>query len=130
MERLDFERIREKVARKTGRDYWRSLDELAGSEDFVSYLKAEFPRQAEALEHVDRRSFMKLMGASLALAGLGACTTQPPEKVVPYVKPPEELVPGEPVYFATAMPLLGTLTGLLAAADRSEMSKVNVTMVG
>ena len=124
MERLDFERIREKVARKTGRDYWRSLDELAGSEDFVSYLKAEFPRQAEALEHVDRRSFMKLMGASLALAGLGACTTQPPEKVVPYVKPPEELVPGEPVYFATAMPLLGTLTGLLVESHVGRPTKI------
>ena len=52
MERLDPERIREKLAQKTGREYWRSLDELAGSEDFFSFLKAEFPRQAEILEHV------------------------------------------------------------------------------
>lgn len=124
MERLDHERIREKVARKTGRDYWRSLDELAGSDEFFSYLKAEFPRQADILEHVDRRQFMKLMGASLALAGLGACTTQPPEKVVPYVKPPEELVPGEPVYFATAMPLLGTLTGLLVESHVGRPTKI------
>ncbi|MBY0278368.1 TAT-variant-translocated molybdopterin oxidoreductase [Candidatus Binatia bacterium] len=124
MERLDFERIREKVAGKTGRDYWRSLDELAGSEDFFAYLKAEFPRQVEALEHVDRRQFMKLMGASLALAGLGACTTQPPEKVVPYVKPPEELVPGDPVYFATAMPLLGTVTGLLVESHVGRPTKI------
>lgn len=124
MERQDFERIREQVARKTGRDYWRSLDELAGSEEFFSYLKAEFPRQVEVLEHVDRRQFMKLMGASLALAGLGACTTQPPEKVVPYVKPPEELVPGDPVYFATAMPLLGTVTGLLVESHVGRPTKI------
>jgi MoCo/4Fe-4S cofactor protein with predicted Tat translocation signal len=124
MERLDPETIREQVARKTGRDYWRSLDELAGNDDFIAYLKAEFPRQAEALEHVDRRQFMKLMGASLALAGLSACTTQPPEKVVPYVKPPEELVPGEPVYFATAMPLLGTLTGLLVESHVGRPTKI------
>jgi molybdopterin-containing oxidoreductase family iron-sulfur binding subunit len=124
MERLEHEGIRGKLARKTGREYWRSLDELAGSEDFVAWLKAEFPRQAEALEHVDRRQFMKLMGASLALAGLGACTTQPPEKIVPYVKPPEELVPGDPVYFATAMPLLGTLTGLLVESHVGRPTKI------
>ena len=124
MERLDHEGIRGKLAQKTGRAYWRSLDELAGSDDFVAWLKAEFPRQAEALEHVDRRQFMKLMGASLALAGLGACTTQPPEKVVPYVKPPEELVPGDPVYFATAMPLLGTLTGLLVESHVGRPTKI------
>ena len=124
MERLDHEGIREQLARKTGREYWRSLDELAGSDEFVAWLKAEFPRQAETLEHVDRRQFLKLMGASLALAGLGACTTQPPEKVVPYVKPPEELVPGEPVYFATAMPLRGTLTGLLVESHVGRPTKV------
>ncbi|MBM4244190.1 MAG: 4Fe-4S dicluster domain-containing protein [Deltaproteobacteria bacterium] len=124
MERLDHEGIREQLARKTGREYWRSLDELAGSDDFVAWLKAEFPRQAETLEHVDRRQFMKLMGASLALAGLGACTTQPPEKIVPYVKPPEELVPGEPVYFATAMPLRGTLTGLLVESHAGRPTKI------
>jgi len=124
MERLDLEAIREKLTRTGGREYWRSLDELAGSDDFVAYLKSEFPRQAEALEHVDRRQFMKLMGASLALAGLGACTTQPTEKVVPYVKPPEELVPGEPVYFATAMPLGGTVTGLLVESHVGRPTKI------
>ena len=118
------ESIRAKVAGKTGRDYWRSLDELAGSEDFFAYLKAEFPRQAEALTHVDRRSFMRLMGASLALAGFGACTTQPTQNVVPYVKPPEELVPGEPVYFATAMPLQGTVTGLLVESHVGRPTKI------
>lgn len=124
MERLDLEAIREKVTRTTGRDYWRSLEELSGSEGFLEYLKAEFPRQAEVFEQLDRRQFMKLMSASLALAGLGACTTQPTEKVVPYVKPPEELVPGEPVYFATAMPMLGTVTGLLVESHVGRPTKV------
>jgi len=124
MQPLDLEAIREKLARSGGRDYWRSLDELAGNDDFIGYLKAEFPRQAQALEHVDRRQFMKLMGASLALAGLGACTTQPTEKVVPYVKPPEELVPGEPIYFATAMPLNGSVTGLLVESHVGRPTKI------
>jgi len=124
MGRLDLETIRDEVARKRGRDYWRSLDELAGSEEFLDYLKAEFPRQAQALEYVDRRQFIKLMGASLALAGLGACTTQPKETVVPYVKPPEELVPGEPLYFATAMPLQGMLTGLLVESHVGRPTKI------
>jgi MoCo/4Fe-4S cofactor protein with predicted Tat translocation signal len=124
MARLDREAIRARIDGKTGRAYWRSLDELAGSDDFFDYLKAEFPRQAEALTHLDRRQFMKLMGASLALAGLGACTTQPTQTVVPYVKPPEDLVPGEPVYFATAMPLQGTVTGLLVESHVGRPTKV------
>ena len=52
-----------------------------------------------------RRSFLKLMGASLALAGVTACTTQPEEAIVPYVRQPEELIPGKPMYYATAMSL-------------------------
>ncbi|MEW6272688.1 MAG: TAT-variant-translocated molybdopterin oxidoreductase [Thermodesulfobacteriota bacterium] len=107
-----------------GRAYWRGLEELAQSEEFFAWLRAEFPRQAQLLDHVDRRQFLKLMGASLALAGLGACTRQPTEEVVPYVKPPEEIVPGEPLYFATAMPLGGTVTGLLVESHEGRPTKV------
>ncbi|HEY8514012.1 MAG TPA: TAT-variant-translocated molybdopterin oxidoreductase [Candidatus Binatia bacterium] len=107
-----------------GRAYWRGLEELAQSEEFFEWLRAEFPQQAQALDHVDRRQFLKLMGASMALAGLGACTRQPTEEVVPYVRPPEELVPGAPVYFATAMPLRGTVTGLLVESHTGRPTKI------
>src|SRR5215471_10854328 len=91
--------------------FWRSLDELAGDPAFQERLYNEFPSQVEAIvDPVARREFLKLMGASLALAGLTACTRQPPETIVPYVRQPEELIPGRPLFFSTAMPLGGAAT--------------------
>ena len=54
-----------------------------------------------------RRGFLKLMGASIALAGATACTRQPDELIVPYVRQPEDVIPGKPLFFATAMTLGG-----------------------
>jgi Fe-S-cluster-containing dehydrogenase component len=76
------------------------------------------------LPAVDRREFLRLMGASLALAGLGACTRQPTETIVPYVRQPEHVVLGEPLYFATAMPLGGFATGLLVESHEGRPTKV------
>src|SRR5882724_11751789 len=87
---LDAGSLRAQLAGKHGRRYWRSLEELAGTLDFDARLAHELPRFASILDTVDRRQFLKLMSASLALAGLGACTRQPPEKVVPYVRAPED----------------------------------------
>jgi len=93
--------------------FWRTLDELADTPAFRERLHNEFPSQIEAItDPVARRAFLKLMGASIALAGIGACTRQPAEKIVPYVRQPEDLVPGKPLFFATAMPLGGVATGL------------------
>src|SRR2546423_9269995 len=78
-----------------GNQYWRSLEELAESPLFEEFIQREFPQQAEEWNNpVERRTFLKVMGASLALAGLSGCVIQPPEKIVPYVKQPEEEVPG------------------------------------
>jgi molybdopterin-containing oxidoreductase family iron-sulfur binding subunit len=122
---LDLAAIRTRLAQQRGRQYWRSLDELADTPEFEAYLKAEFPEQAtQLLDPVGRRTFMKLMGASLALAGVSACTRQPTEKVFPYVKAPELIVPGEPLFFATAMPLAGIGTGLLAESHMGRPTKV------
>ncbi len=90
-----------------GRDYWRSLDDLAATPEFQDLLEREFPRQAigwsEDEDPVEgRRNFLKLMGASLALAGLTACTRQPTEHIMPYVRQPEDLIPGRPLFYATA----------------------------
>src|SRR5215510_10888928 len=90
---VDLAAIRSQLAQRQGKQYWRSLEELAGSPECEAYLQAEFPEQApQLLDPVGRRTFLKLMGASLALAGASACTRQPAEKVFPYVKAPELIV--------------------------------------
>src|SRR2546427_5866438 len=95
------------AAPKRGREgCWRTLEEQAEDPVFQERLYNEFPSEVEAItDPVARRTFLKLMGASLALAGVTACTRQPPEKIVPYVRQPEELIPGTPLFFATAMAL-------------------------
>ena len=105
--------------------YWRSLEELAESEDFEELLHREFPERAsEWSDPVGRRKFLKLMGGSLALAGLTACTRQPAEYIAPYVRQPEELVPGKPVFYATAMALDGFATGLIVESHEGRPTKV------
>ena len=123
--RLDLAAVRRGLAGRTGREYWRSLDELARTPEFEAFLAREFPRQAAPLAgEIDRRVFLKLMGASLALAGLGACTRQPAETIVPYVRAPEDVVPGEPLFFATAMALDGAAIGLLVESHMGRPTKV------
>src|SRR5207244_10304699 len=104
---------------------WRSLEERAGAPAFQEHLYNEFPSEIEAItDPVARRTFLKLMGASMALAGVTACTRQPTEKIVPYVRQPEELIPGTPMFFATAMPLGGTATGLLVESHEGRPTKI------
>ncbi|HUR36383.1 MAG TPA: TAT-variant-translocated molybdopterin oxidoreductase, partial [Terriglobales bacterium] len=103
--RLELEAVREKLSDARGPQYWRSLEELTDQEGFAEMMEREFPRHvSEWTDAVSRRGFLKLMSASLALAGLSACTKQPDETIVPYVQQPEELVPGVAQYFATARP--------------------------
>jgi MoCo/4Fe-4S cofactor protein with predicted Tat translocation signal len=117
--------IREQLNQTQGKQYWRSLEELAETEEFQELLHREFPENAtEWNDPVGRRKFLKLMGASFALAGLTACTRQPPEYIAPYVRQPEELVPGKPVYFATAMPLDGLATGLIVESHEGRPTKI------
>src|SRR6266702_1327844 len=104
--------------------YWRSLQDLSRSDDFEEILHDEFPRQAMALDAgVDRRDFVKLMGASVALAGLTACN-RPAEKIVPYVRQPEDIIPGKPLFFASAMTLGGLGTGVLVESHMGRPTKV------
>ncbi|HUR34948.1 MAG TPA: TAT-variant-translocated molybdopterin oxidoreductase [Vicinamibacterales bacterium] len=110
---------------KTGKAFWRTLDELADDPSFVERLHNEFPSQVEAItDPTTRRTFMKLMGASLALAGVTACTTQPDEAIVPYVKQPEDLVPGKPMFYATAVTLGGVATGILVESHEGRPTKI------
>ncbi len=105
--------------------WWRTLDELAGDPTFRERLVNEFPSQIEAItDPVARRTFLKVMGASLALAGVTSCTRQPAERIVPYVRQPEDVIPGKPLYYATAMPLGGVATGLLVESHEGRPTKI------
>src|SRR6478672_6210835 len=122
---LDLDAARAKLAEAQGPEYWRSLEELAGSPDFQEMLHREFPKGAsEWLDAVSRRGFLKLMGASLAMAGMTACTKQPLEPIVPYVKQPEEVVPGRPLFFATAFTLGGYASPILVESHLYRPTKI------
>src|SRR5947209_17342611 len=119
--RLTLAEVRAKRDGKNGKRYWQTLDELADTPEFREMVVEEFPRHAgEASEWVDsvsRRGFLKVMGASLAMAGMAGCTKQPDEPIFPYVKQPEDLVLGKPMYFATAHPFPTGAIPVLVKSD-------------
>src|SRR5271168_3273875 len=120
--------VRAKLDGKTGRRFWKNLDELAVTPAFHELMREEFPRQSGANEWVDsvsRRGFLKVMGASLTLAGLAGCTKQPDEAIFPYVKQPEDLVLGKPMYFATAYPFPTGAIPVLVKSDSFRPIKVD-----
>jgi MoCo/4Fe-4S cofactor protein with predicted Tat translocation signal len=123
---LDLAAVRAKLQSKTGKQYWRTLEELAGDPRFEELLQREFPRQApsEWDESVDRRDFLKLMGASLALAGLSGCGRAPEQYLVPYVKQPDGMVLNKPLFFATAMTFGADAIGLLVESHEGRPTKV------
>jgi len=122
---LDLEGVRARIAETKGPEFWRSLEELAGSAEFQEMMHREFPKGAsEWLDGVSRRGFMKLMGASLAMAGMTACTKQPMEPIVPYVRQPEEVVPGRPLFYATAFTLGGYAIPLLVESHMYRPTKI------
>ncbi len=125
---LSIEEIRARLEGSKGQEYWRGLDELANTDEFQTFMQKEFPRQAAPLEaSLERRDFLKLLGASLALAGLSACARPPlpNEKIVPYVQAPEEIVPGRPLHFATAITEGGYAEGLIAESHQGRPTKVD-----
>src|SRR5579863_8847069 len=122
---LDLATVREKLRDKSGKQYWRTLEELAGNPHFDDLLHREFPRHAsEWDDSVDRRDFLKLMGASLALAGLAGCGRPDVAHIVPYVKQPDGMVLGRPSYYATAMPFGADAVGLLVESHEGRPTKV------
>ena len=123
---LDLTQIRARLESQKGQAYWRSLEELAETPEFEEFLTKEFPRQAAPLESsLDRRGFMKLLGASLALAGLTSCVRPyQQDHFAPYVKAPEELVPDEPLYFASALTQGGYAQGVLVESYQGRPTKI------
>jgi MoCo/4Fe-4S cofactor protein with predicted Tat translocation signal len=131
--KLDLNSVRARIdqatahdaAEKTGPEYWRSLEELAGSDDFQEALHREFPKGAsEWVDSVSRRGFLKVMGASLGLAGMTGCVRLPLEPIVPYVRQPENVIPGRPMYYATASTLGGYASPLLVESHLGRPTKI------
>ena len=105
--------------------YWRSFEELAQTDEFRAFVADEFPnRTPDWNDPASRRRFLTLMGASIALAGASACTVQPKEVIVPYVRQPEEFVPGVPLFYATAMSVAGVATGVLVESHLGRPTKI------
>ena len=122
---VDLTEVRARLAGSTGPEFWRSLDEAAGTEAFQSYLHREFPDSAADLADPEtRRTFLKVMGASLALAGVSGCAIRTPEKIIPWVKSPENVVPGKPQFFASAMTTGGLGTGILVESHQGRPTKI------
>ena len=110
----------------TGPKYWRSLDELAETPGFKAQAEREFPADASTLNGVDRRQFFKLMAASFALGGVGlAAGCRRPEKhILPYGKSVEDIIPGLPLYFASAMPSRKGAIPILAETHQGRPTKI------
>jgi molybdopterin-containing oxidoreductase family iron-sulfur binding subunit len=125
MRQIDLSAIRERLASSSGPAFWRSLEEVAETPEFETMLHREFPEHAsEWTDPNGRRDFLKLMGASLALAGATACVRLPREKIVPYVRMPEEIVPGKPMFYATALEHAGAVTPVLVESHMGRPTKV------
>lgn len=121
----DIAALRRKLSGQKGRQYWRSLEELADTPGFQALLEEEFPRLAPLVEgRVSRRGMLGLMAASMALAGVTGCKPQPEEAIAPYVNRPEDLVPGRPLWFASALPLDGYARGVLVKTFEGRPVKI------
>ncbi|MEX2584872.1 MAG: TAT-variant-translocated molybdopterin oxidoreductase [Balneolaceae bacterium] len=93
--------------------YWKSLNELSKNEEYKKFAEREFPEDASELtDQVSRRSFLRVMGASIALAGFASCR-RPVQKIMPFSQMPENIVQGEPLFYATAHPFQDVLNGLV-----------------
>ena len=120
---MTLQQVRAELKGTAGKRYWRSVDELQNTPEFQAAVEKEFPSAAqEWVDPVSRRGFLKIMGASMALAGLAGCTKQPDEPIYPYVKAPEDLLLGKPNYFASMNPL-ATGGGAAAGQERRISSR-------
>jgi molybdopterin-containing oxidoreductase family iron-sulfur binding subunit len=123
---LDLDQVRARLESAQGPLYWKSLEELAETKEFQAFVDDEFAdRTPNWLDPANRRNFLKLAAASLAMAGVTACTKLPKELIVPYVRQPEEFVPGLPLYYATAMQMGGVGTGLLVTSHLGRPTKID-----
>ncbi len=122
---VNLQRLRQQLATGRGPAFWRTLEEAAQSDELREYIEQEFPGLSGQIpQGVNRRGLLKVMAASLAMAGAAACTKQPKELIVPYVRQPENVIPGLPLFYATAMPIGGYARGLIVESHLNRPTKV------
>ncbi|HEY3519453.1 MAG TPA: TAT-variant-translocated molybdopterin oxidoreductase [Rhodanobacteraceae bacterium] len=120
---FDLDAARARLRDASGPRYWRSLEELADAEGFQAWLKTRFPQLSQDAP-LDRRGFLKFIGASMALAGLTACSHPPQTELVPYVHGQSEWAAGLPRYFATTLTRNGYAQGVLVRSDEGRPTKI------
>jgi molybdopterin-containing oxidoreductase family iron-sulfur binding subunit len=119
--RHDFVPLEALMLNKRGRHQWRSLADYQG---IAPPEEEEFSEAGVEISDKSRRRFLALMAGSLALAGLTGCTRQPVEAIMPYVDPPEDVIPGRPKYYATAVPVNGMAEGVIVESHTGRPTKV------
>ncbi len=113
--------------KNSGKQYWKSLDELGEAPEFKEFVEREFPEGASEMGNgVSRRRFLQVMGAGMALAGVSGCKVvrRPVQNILPYNKMPESLIPGVPQFYATVMTQGGEAIGLLVESHEGRPTKV------
>ncbi len=106
---------------------WRCLEELEGDPELLARLEREFAVPPGLADTLGRRDFLRLLGGTLGLAGaagLGGCTVQPRGKIVPYVRQPEEIIPGKPLFYASALEFAGFGRGVLVETHEGRPTKI------
>jgi MoCo/4Fe-4S cofactor protein with predicted Tat translocation signal len=130
---FDLDALRATLKARGDKHLWRGLEDLADTPEHRAFLEHEFPNDPEkvpsaesgdANDGVHRRDVLKWMAASAAMAGLSGCTKMPEQKIVPYVRPPEEIIPGKPLFYATSMTMGGVATGILVESNMGRPTKV------
>src|SRR6267378_558695 len=122
---VDIAALRHATTKGDTPRFWRSLDELGDTPEFREHAENEFPHGAnDPNAKLDRRELMKVMAASAAFAGLSGCTKLPTQKIVPYVRQPEQIIPGKPLFYATAVTLGGVASGILVESHMARPTKV------
>ncbi len=115
--KINIEELRKRLRKTKGKEFWRNLDQVADTPEFRQWVDDEFPDR-QSLIDFDRRSFLKLMGASMVMASLAGCRQLPEDKIVPRVVAAEDQVPGKPLVYSSAM-LLGGYAKPLWVTSRS-----------
>jgi molybdopterin-containing oxidoreductase family iron-sulfur binding subunit len=122
---FDPQTLQQRLAKQRGQAYWRSVQELAEDPGFGEYLDQEFPRLGKVWSGpIDRRAFLKISAAAMAMGGLAACNRQPPEYIVPYARMPERMVPGKPLFYATTLSMTGPGVGVLVETHEGRPMRI------
>jgi len=122
--RAAMETLRVQLNDARGMRYWRALDELVEQPAFRRQLREAVPQLSVLEPALDRRAFLKLLGASLAMAGLTACSGPPPEQIVPWVRQPEGMPPSLPQFYATTLSCAGDVVGVLVETHQGRPGKI------